>query len=49
MMCGYFPLADDIDDPYDVYRAIVNNEIEYPEEDLTDIDELAMLKQLLDK
>lgn len=49
MLCGYFPLGDEEDDPYQVYQLIIKDEVEYPEEELEDQDEIDFMKILLNK
>lgn len=48
MLCGYFPLGDDEDDPYMVYQLIIKDEVEYPE-DLENEEEIDFMKILLSK
>jgi len=51
-MCGYLPFGEDCEDPYEVYRAISNSELKYPQNFLRNKDnKLAkeMIEQLLNR
>ena len=32
MVYGYYPLADELDDPYSIYQSILGDKIDFPED-----------------
>lgn len=47
-LCGHLPFGHDLDDPFEIYRAIVQSSLTFPNF-ITDEDTISLIRQLLNK